>query len=247
MPISPNQGSTSGGTIVTITGVNLANATSVKFGSNNATITANTPTSITVTSPSGTGVVNVVVTTNAGSSNFLQFFYILPPFLNTLSSYYGPTAGGNSVVINGYNLATASSVSFDSNTATPTINNDGQITVTVPAGASPGNVNIFVTTTGGNSSSLQYTYLDAPTIDTVTPSSGSINGGNSLTITGTNLVSTSSVTFGGTPGAFGVINSTTISVITPANSAGSVDIVVTTNAGSSTAVEAYTYISGPGI
>lgn len=53
MPISPNQGSTGGGTTVTITGVNLANATAVKFGSKLATITANTPTSVTVGSPSG--------------------------------------------------------------------------------------------------------------------------------------------------------------------------------------------------
>lgn len=51
MPISPNQGTTGGGTTVTITGTNLAGATAVKFGSKPAAITANTPTSVTVTSP----------------------------------------------------------------------------------------------------------------------------------------------------------------------------------------------------
>lgn len=51
MPISPNQGSTSGGTSVTITGVNLAGATAVHFGSRTATITANTPTMISVIDP----------------------------------------------------------------------------------------------------------------------------------------------------------------------------------------------------
>ncbi|MFI7361073.1 IPT/TIG domain-containing protein [Streptomyces sp. NPDC050149] len=40
MPIGPNQGSTSGGTTVTITGVNLSGATAVHFGSRTATITA---------------------------------------------------------------------------------------------------------------------------------------------------------------------------------------------------------------
>lgn len=59
MPISPNQGSTGGGTTVTITGSNLTNATAVKFGSKAATITANTDTSITAVSPSGSGVVGV--------------------------------------------------------------------------------------------------------------------------------------------------------------------------------------------
>lgn len=53
MPISPNQGSTGGGTTVTITGSNLAAATAVRFGSKLATITANTATSITATSPPG--------------------------------------------------------------------------------------------------------------------------------------------------------------------------------------------------
>lgn len=51
MPISPNQGTTGGGTTVTITGTNLAGASAVNFGSKLATITANTPTSVTVTSP----------------------------------------------------------------------------------------------------------------------------------------------------------------------------------------------------
>ncbi|MGP3967552.1 IPT/TIG domain-containing protein [Streptomyces sp. 6N223] len=53
MPISPNQGSTGGGTAVTITGTNLANASAVTFGTKPATITANTATSVSVLSPSG--------------------------------------------------------------------------------------------------------------------------------------------------------------------------------------------------
>ncbi|MGY2119697.1 IPT/TIG domain-containing protein [Nocardia gipuzkoensis] len=69
MPISPNQGSTGGGTIVTITGTNLRGVTAVRFGSKLATITANTPTSVTVMSPSGKGVVGVTVTTAGGTSN----------------------------------------------------------------------------------------------------------------------------------------------------------------------------------
>lgn len=73
MPISPNQGTTGGGTTVTITGTNLAGATAVKFGSKPAAITANTPTSVTVTSPSGSGTVPVTVTTAAGTSNPLNF------------------------------------------------------------------------------------------------------------------------------------------------------------------------------
>src|SRR5438477_13071552 len=99
MPISPNQGSSSGGTTVTITGVNLSSTQEVFFGSNTATITANTPTSVTVISPAGAGVVNVFVVTPGGASNSLAFYYILPPFLISLSSYSGPVAGGNTILI----------------------------------------------------------------------------------------------------------------------------------------------------
>jgi hypothetical protein len=247
MPISPNQGSTSGGTTVTITGVNLAGATSVNFGSNSAIILSNTPTSVTVTSPAGTGVVNVAVTTNGGTSNFLAFYYISPPIVVSLAPYYGPVSGGNTVTISGYNLATATSVTFGSNAATPTVTNDGTLSVVAPAAEGVGSVNIIVTTSGGVSAAQNYVYVDSPTITTISPTSGSVNGGSSVTITGTNLLTTSAVSFGGVSASFGVINNTTISVITPANTAGAVDVVVTTSGGSATAAEGFTYISGPGI
>lgn len=60
MPISPNQGSTGGGTTVTITGTDLANASAVKFGSKNATITAFNPTS----GPASGGTVVTITDTN---------------------------------------------------------------------------------------------------------------------------------------------------------------------------------------
>jgi hypothetical protein len=79
---------------VTITGTNLANATAVKFGTKAATITANTATSVSATSPSGTGTVDVTVTTPGGTSNPLSFYYLGPPFKSALSAVSGPTAGG---------------------------------------------------------------------------------------------------------------------------------------------------------
>ena len=60
--VSPNTATPSGGTTVTITGLQLNGATAVNFGTNPGTVTADSATSITATSPAGTGVVNVVVT-----------------------------------------------------------------------------------------------------------------------------------------------------------------------------------------
>jgi hypothetical protein len=69
--ISPNFGSIAGGTVVTITGTNLAGASSVKFGSTPATgFTAESETKITATAPPSIAVgrVDVTATTLAGTS-----------------------------------------------------------------------------------------------------------------------------------------------------------------------------------
>ncbi|WP_328376076.1 IPT/TIG domain-containing protein [Streptomyces sp. NBC_01020] len=247
MPISPNQGSTSGGTTVTITGVNLSGATAVHFGSRTATITANTPTAITAIDPAGCGVVDVNVTTAGGTSNSLSFFYISPPIAVSVDPGSGPTAGGNTVTINGYGLSTATTVSFGPNSVTPTVVSDSRLSVVVPAGSSGGSVDVAVTTTGGTTAPLTYAYLDAPTPVSLTPTSGPASGGTSVTVNGTGLASTTAVTFGGTAASFAVLNSTTLVAVTPPGTTGPVDVVVTTEGGSATLSDGFTYVSGPGI
>ncbi|MBB4710393.1 hypothetical protein BJ965_000275 [Streptomyces luteogriseus] len=248
MPISPNQGSTGGGTPVTITGTNLSGTTAVRFGSKPATNVTNvSPTQVTALSPSGAGSVGVTVTTPGGTSNPIPFFYVSAPFKSSLGPTSGTLAGGNTVTINGVGLATATGVSFGANTATPTVVSDTQLTVTVPAGAAAGPVGVSVTTAGGTNNGLSYTYVDAPTVTAVVPASGPASGGTGVTITGTNLDSTESVTFDGNPAPFSVVNSTTVSAVTPPGTVGAVDVVVANPAGSDTAGGAYTYVAGPGI
>ena len=66
--VSPVTGPPAGGEMVKITGAHLAGASSVKFGTNSATILSDTETEITVTSPAGAaGTVHVVVTTPSGT------------------------------------------------------------------------------------------------------------------------------------------------------------------------------------
>ncbi|MFD3486538.1 IPT/TIG domain-containing protein [Streptomyces sp. NPDC058665] len=247
MPISPNQGSTGGGTTVTITGTGLSGATAVHFGSKLATITANTATSVTVTAPSGSGTVNVTVTTPGGTSNPLAFFYVGAPFKATLSPVSGVTAGGNTVTITGTGLSTATSVSFGTLSATPSVASDSQLSVTVPAGLAAGSVGVSVTTAGGTNNGLSYTYVDGPTIGAPAPDSGPVSGGTAVTIPGTSLTTTQSVTFGGVPAPFVVINDTTVSAVSPPGALGAVDVVVTTSGGLATEVGGFTYIAGPGI
>ncbi|AEM80800.1 IPT/TIG domain-containing protein [Streptomyces violaceusniger] len=250
MPISPSQGSSAGGQTVNVTGVNLGSATAVHFGSKLATITANSASSVTVTSPSGSGVVPVTVTTAGGTSNPLNFYYIGAPFKSALSTVAGPLAGGNTVTITGTGLSTASAVHFGANTATPTIVSDSQITAVVPAGAAAGTVGVSVTTAGGSNNGFSYTYVDTPTVTGFTPSSGPPSGGTAVTITGTNLSTTQSVTFGGVAASFTVIGDTSLAAVSPPTGDGApgpAEIAVTTLGGTAAAATQFQYVSGPNI
>lgn len=245
-PINPNQGSTSGNTTVTITGTNLNEPIAVKFGKRYAAITDYSATTITVQSPAGTGVQDVVVITKGGTSNPLSFYYIQPPFVTGLSADSGSSSGGNSLSVFGYNLATTTSVKVGSLFVTPTLITDNQVTFSVPEG-NAGVVNISLITIGGSSLVLQYNYMDSSSISSLTPTSGYVNGGIIVTITGTNLTSTTGVMFGGILVGFGIINSTTIVAIAPAHSIGTVDVAVTTDTSSATLSDGFTYVTGPGI
>ncbi|WP_329133305.1 IPT/TIG domain-containing protein [Streptomyces sp. NBC_01476] len=248
MPISPNQGSTGGGTLVTVTGTNLGGTTAVTFGGRPGTAVTNvSPTQVTAVSPSGSGTVGVTVTTPGGTSNPVPFFYVGAPFKSSLSENSGATAGGNTITINGTGLSTATGVAFGANTVAPTVVSDSVLSVVVPAGAAAGPVGVSVTTAGGTNNGLSYTYIDDPTVATVAPAGGPTSGGTAVTITGTNLASTDQVTFDGAPAPFSVINATTVSAVTPPGVAGPVDVAVSNPAGTDTAVGAFTYAAGPGI
>src|SRR5271166_2321095 len=67
--VSPNTGSTAGGTSVTISGSGFTGATAVDFGASAATgVTVNSSSSISATSPAGSGTVDVTVATPGGTS-----------------------------------------------------------------------------------------------------------------------------------------------------------------------------------
>jgi IPT/TIG domain-containing protein len=247
MPISPNQGSSGGGTLVTITGTNLTGTTAVRFGTRSATsVTVVSPTQVTAVSPAGSGAVDVTVTTPGGTSNPLSFYYVGAPFKQLLSPAFGSTAGGETITLKGTGLSSATSVSFGANAVTPTVVSDGQITAVAPAGTA-GTVGVTVTTAGGSNNGLSYTYVAAPTVTTVAPDEGPESGGTMVTLTGTALTRTTQVTFDGNPAPFTVLSDTSVTAVTPAGTAGLVDVVVTNDAGSATVTDGFTYLAGPGV
>ncbi|GHJ39550.1 S-layer family protein [Streptomyces sp. TS71-3] len=242
--VSPTQGASVGGTPVTITGSGFTGATAVRFGLSPATqVVVLSDTQITARTPAGGGSVKVTVTGPTGTStqNVFYTYVAIAPILTSLSPASGPAAGGNTVTINGVNLTGATQVLFGSQPATILSNTSTRITVTAPAGS--GTVDVTVTTTAGTSNALSYTYVSVavPVLASLSPSSGAAAGGNTVTLSGSNLSGATQVLFG--PNAAAIVSNTATEVVVtaPAGS-GTVDVTVTTTAGTSNALS-YTYVS----
>jgi len=76
-----------------------------------------------------------------------------------------------------------------------------------------------------------------PLVGSVSPANGPNGGGTQITITGTNLTGTESVSVGGSPATSVTVNSSTsITAVTPAGTSGFADVVVTTATGTSGAM-----------
>jgi hypothetical protein len=244
MSVSPNQGSTGGGDAVTLTGSHFTGTTGVRYASRPATsfaVVSDTTTG-TVT-PSGQGAAPVSVTTPGGTGVVGTFYYLPPPSFRLLPPPAGPLAGGNTVILSGLGLYTASEVRFGTQTALFTVVSDGRLSVTVPAAVGAGPVGVTVRTRGGIADTVRYTYLNSPAITAVTLDSGPVDGGNLVVITGTAFSYTTGVTFGGVPAiAYRIASDTEIDAVVPAGALGPADVSVTTLGGTTTASAAYTYL-----
>jgi len=241
--IDPPEGTEIGGTIVTITGLGFLGATGVTFGGDAGTdFTVVDDTTITVTTPMHEpGIVDVVVIDDAGDSAPIDYRYLFDnPTADNLTPDEGTESGGTAITIEGTGFYGATGVDFDGIPGTDFTVVDGTtITVVTPAHvAGPvdvivrddldevddaGAISIFA-----DAAPLTYVYLaavsDAAGID---PDSGSEAGGTAVTITGTGFLGSTGVTFDGTLGAeFTVVSDTQITVITPAHTVGTVDVVV---------------------
>ena len=255
--LSPNAGPNAGANTVTITGTNFTGASAVDFGGTSATgYTVVNATTITATAPAGTGTVNVRVTTVGGTSANTaadDYTYYAAPTITSISPMSGPAPGGTSVTITGTGftgLSGASAVQFGGVNATGySVVNSTTITATAPPGT--GTVDVRVTNPGGTSANTaadDFTYIPAPTVVSLSPTSGPQAGGTTVTITGTHFTGATQVTFGGTDATgYTVVNATTITATAPPGTPGSADVRVTTPSGTSanTAADDYTYIATP--
>ncbi len=248
--LSPNHGSAAGGTTVTISGNGFTAAQSVTFGSVAASsFSVMNNTTITAVPPAGTGVVDVRVTTAAGTSptNPLdQFTYA--PTVTGIAPTTGGTTGGTTVTITGTGFIGASGVQFGAAAASSySVVSASSITAVSPPG-SAGTVDITVTTLAGTSVTSgadKFTY--GTTVSGISPNSGPDSGGTVVNLLGSGFTGATSVMFGSIAATTFTVNSdTSLSATAPAGT-GTVDITVTSPSGTSaTSVnDRFTYTPGP--
>lgn len=254
--LSASSGSTSGGNSITIMGSNFTGITGVVFGSTPATsYVVNSSNSITAVVPAGTaGAIDVKVSNMAGTSGMSAAdkytYQSVVPSVSSLSVTSGPTAGGTTVTITGSNFAAITAVKFGTIAATSfTVISSTSITAVSPAEPT-GTVDVTVQSTSGTSTTTiadQFTFTNpAPSISGLSTSSGPTSGGTTITISGSQLSSVTGVLFGSVPAASYSINSNgTITAVSPAEAAGTVDVQVTSSNGTSarTSLDQFTFTS----
>jgi len=260
--VSPASGFSSGGAMVFITGTGLTGVTNISFGPAGVVNPIQLSDNLieVLQSPSGTGQVDVTVTTAGGTSatnSADHFTYTASPqpAITAVSPSTGVASGGSTVYISGSGFAGASTVNFGTTGAFFVVNDGHLITATSPAG-SAGQIDITVVTASGTSPITvndHFTYTSsppppAPTVTAVSPSSGTAAGGtaNPVYVTGANFTGATAVNFGTNGAAFGLLADNLIFVSRiPVGSAGTVDVTVVTPSGTSaiTASDHYTYVA----
>ncbi len=225
---------------VLITGTNFAGVGGVFFGSVPAAsfvIISLTQILATVPASGETGVIQV--NTTGGVASRIGFTFIPAPIV----SAFTPTSAGTGtpVTVTGANFTNVVAVRFGGVLATSfTVNNPSQLTAVVAGGASGA---VSVQTLGGTSATAGFTFVNNPTITSITPTSG--EPGATITLTGTNFTGATAVSFGGRPAAsFTVVSATQITAVVPVNAG---DPITVSTPGGVGSLSGFVYLPAPRI
>ncbi|MFO0830094.1 MAG: SUMF1/EgtB/PvdO family nonheme iron enzyme [Phycisphaerales bacterium] len=160
--VSPLQGSSLGGTLITISGTTLAGTTAVTVGGAPCTnVTVLSPTKVTAVTPPGRpGPAAIAVTTRSGPILAPMPFTYLQSSITSVVPNMGAYSGGTAITITGTSLAGATSVTVGGVPATNVVAvSDTTVTAVTPPG-SLGAVDVTVSSPSGTeTASGAFTYV----------------------------------------------------------------------------------------
>jgi formylglycine-generating enzyme required for sulfatase activity len=166
-----------------------------------------------------------------------------PASVTSVTPAQGSVLGGTVITLTGTGLAATSAVTVGGAPCTAvTVLSPTQVRATTPPGVA-GEAAIAVTTPAGTSlAATPFTYV-MQSVTSIVPSSGGYQGGTPITITGQYLAGTTSVTVGGVPATnLVVVNSTTVTAVTPPGSVGAAEVVVTGAKGTVSVAGGFNYL-----
>ncbi|GAA5707450.1 hypothetical protein SM007_38825 [Streptomyces avermitilis] len=163
-----------------------------------------------------------------------------------VSPNQGSTGGGDAVTLTGSHFTGTTGVRYGSRQAASfTVVSDTTTATITPSGQGP--VPVSVTTPGGTGVVGTFYYLPPPSFRLTPPPAGPLAGGNTVTLTGLGLYTTSEVRFGTQAAEFTVDSDGQVTVTVPAAvSAGPVQVTVRTRGGIADGVT-YTYLGSPSL
>ncbi|MBH8571319.1 hypothetical protein KB206_20675 [Microvirga sp. STS02] len=235
---TPTSGSV--GTVVTISGSNFQNTSTVVFNGTAAPgfVVNGAATEVSVAVPGGASSGPISLTTPGGTTVSSSSFIVLaPPTITSFTPGNGPV--GTSVTVTGTNLLGCTSVLFNGSPASFSGVTNASLVATVPAGATTGLITI--TAPGGTASSASSFVVNQPAaVNSFAPASGP--AGTSVIITGSDFTGVTSVTFNGIAAASFILNtSTQLTAVVPAG-AGTGVVAVTTNIGAGSSGSSFTFV-----
>lgn len=230
------------GTVVTLTGANLAGATAVRFnGISAAEFTVLSATNLTARVPTSATTGRITVQAPGGTAESATLFSVIT--LPAISAFL-PTSGGpgTTVTIDGANFTGATAVLFHSVAAASyTVVSAQRITAVAPAALSTGPISV-TTPVGTAASTTDFVAVAVPTITALVPVSAPV--GATVLIQGTNLGGATRVEFNGQTAVFVVDSGTQILAAVPAGAATGL-VTVTTPGGTTTSPTTFTVIAPP--
>src|SRR5690349_8444609 len=247
--VSPTGGPAFGGGTLTINGTDLEGALTVMMTAMLCDpVVVVSPTQVTCTIPMNVlgGTVPVMLLSPNGPATLLDAYTYGPaPTITSVLPIAGSVAGGDTMTINGSNLTRTSSITVAGVACAPVvITSATQVTCTIPEALASGTVDVVLTAaTGSATAASAYTYEDVLEVTSISPTTGVLAGGGTLTVNGTLLTGTSAVSLGGTAcGAINNVSATQVTCTIPSRvSVGAVDLALTATAGTATVTNAYTY------
>ena len=247
--VSPTAGLMAGNTEITITGSGFVEGAEVTVGGSScAPVVFISSTEIKCTTSShGAGTGEVVVTNPGASPSAAGSFTFRPDAtVSSVSPSSGAVTGGTVVTITGTALSPDAVITIGGQPCTGVSVNASQTELTcTTTGGGSGSADLAVQNPGAPVTTVSdgFTFKPAPTIASISASSGGTIGGHSIVIDGTNFDS-ASVLLGASSCSVTAQSATQITCTTPVHAPGTVDLKVTNSDGqfaARTGVDGYTF------